>query len=283
MNNESGIRFAFFGSSKFSEYVLDELRKAGFEPIVNVDNAKDPLPELKTSPNPLLTKERATAEQTGEVDIGIVASFGKILPKGYLEIPKHGFINVHPSLLPKYRGPSPIQAQLLDIACREVGVTIIKMDEKMDHGPILAQEDVEVRPWPDHYAYVEEKLARAGGKLLVRVLEDLTQTSSPPSPSPRRGLDKVVLQDDALATYCKLVKKEDGLLNLSEPAEVNLRKVLAYSTWPGAYLIFKRKQGDEVRVVVKNAKIIDGKFMPTRVIPAGKKEMDWESFLRGNA
>ncbi len=245
------IRFAFFGSSKFSEYVLDELKKAGYEPVINATSAKEPLPEL-----------------SGDIDICIVASFGKILPKDYLEIPRLGFINVHPSLLPKYRGPSPIQAQILGAAQDEVGVTIIKMDEEMDHGPVLAQEKIFIEPWPDHYAIVEEKLGRAGGKLLIKVLE------TNPGETP---------QDHSSATFVKMIKKEEGLLDSRAPAEENLRKVLAYSTWPGAYIIFKRKHGDEIRVVVRNAKIIDGQFVPTRVIPAGKKEMDWQDFLRGNA
>ncbi len=245
------IKFAFFGSSKFSEYVLDELRQAGFEPALNITTAKAPLPPL-----------------TSDFDLCIVASFGKILPKDYLAVPKHGFLNVHPSLLPKYRGPSPIQAQILEAEKDDVGVTIIKMDELMDHGPILAQEKIMIESWPDHYAIVEERLGRAGGKLLVQVL---------------RGELEEREQNHEEATFIKMIKKEDGLLDLTDPAEKNLRKVLAYSTWPGAYIMFKRKQGDEIRVVIRNAKIVEGQFIPTRVIPAGKKEMNWEDFLRGNA
>lgn len=245
------LKFAFFGSSQFSKHVLDKLERAGYMPALNVTNAKEPLPEL-----------------TSDIDVAIVASFGKILPKEYLEIPKHGFVNVHPSLLPKLRGPSPIQSQILNSETNEVGVTIIKMDEKMDHGPILAQRKVILNPWPDHYAIIEALLGQEGGKLLVEVLGN--EFNEHP-------------QNHEEATYCKLVKKEDGLLDLNDKPEKNWRKVLAYSTWPGAYIMFKRKQGDEIRVVIKNAKIEDGKFIPTLVIPAGKKEMDWQSFLRGNA
>lgn len=243
------IKFVFFGSSKFSEYVLDELRQAGLEPVLNITSAKEELPEIPA-------------------DLYIVASFGKIIPKKILEIPKLGSLNVHPSLLPVLRGPAPIQGIILGKG--EPGVTIIRMDEKMDHGPIVAQEAVEINPLPDHYAIVEEKLGRAGGRLLVRVLQNIESLTETP-------------QDEAKATYIKMIKKEDGLLNLNDDPETNLRKVLAYSTWPGAYIVFKRKQGDEVRVVVRNAKIIDNQFIPTRVIPAGKKEMDWQDFLRGNA
>ena len=147
-------------------------------------------------------------------------------------------------------------------------MTIIRMDEEMDHGPILAQEKVAISPWPDHYNIVEEKLARAGGKLLVKVLSEPT-TETP--------------QDHSKASYTKMIKKEDGLIDLNEEAEKNYRKVLAYSTWPGAHLFFKKKTGEEVRVVVKDAKMEDSKFVPVRVIPAGKREMLWTDFLRGNA
>ncbi len=247
--------FVFFGSlpagrqgSKFSEFVLEELESAGFSPVLKVTDAKAPLPKFPK-----------------DIDFGIVASFGKILPKEYLEIPRRGFLNAHPSLLPELRGSSPIQNLILEN--KQPGVTIIKMDEKMDHGPILAQEKVFIEPWPDHYAKVEEKLARAGGRLLAKILPNL------PTPTP---------QDDSLATYCKLVKKEDGLLDLNDDAEKNLRKVLAYSRWPGAYFFFKNKMGKELRIAVNDAKIEDGKFVPTRVTPAGKREMNWRDFLRGN-
>jgi methionyl-tRNA formyltransferase len=242
------IKFVFFGSSRFSTFVLDELEKAGYSPILNITSAKGPLPELP------------------EADLFIVASFGKIIPQRVLNLPRLGCLNVHPSLLPEMRGPAPIQNLILGRG--EVGVTIIKMDSAMDHGPILAQEKVSLTPWPDHYDVVEEKLARAGGQLLVKVLSE-----------PREE----VAQDDTQATYNKMIKKEDGLLDLNSDAETNYRKVLAYSTWPHAYFYFKKKTGEEVRVVVKDAEVKDGVFTPTRVIPAGKREMVWVDFLRGNS
>lgn len=248
--NQQKIKFAFLGSSKFSEYVLDELEKAGYSPALKITDARALLPEIRE-----------------EFDYFIVASFGKILPKEFLNLPKHGSLNVHPSLLPKLRGPSPIQNLILGKG--EPGVTIIKMDEKMDHGPILAQEKVTLDPWPDHYGVVEEKLGRAGGKLLAETIQ--CQAAS------------LTEQDDGEATFVKMIKKEDGLLDLNDDPEINYRKVLAYSTWPGAYFFFKTKMGKNLRIVVKDARIEDEKFIPTRIIPEGKKEMDWESFLRGNA
>lgn len=251
------IKFVFFGSSRFSEFVLDELKNADLFPILDITSAKVPLPDL--------------AELKAlEPDLFIVASFGKILPKELIELPKHRTLNVHPSLLPELRGPSPIQNLILGKG--EVGVTIMRMDEKMDHGPIVAQEKVEITPWPDHYEIVEEKLGRAGGKLLAELVPSWIEGDLPEKE-----------QNETKATFVKLVKKEDGLIDLNEKAEGNLRKVLAYSTWPGAYFFFKKKTGEEVRVVVKDAVIEDGKFMPTKIIPAGKREMNWQDFLRGNS
>lgn len=246
--SQQNIKFVFFGSSRFSEIVLKELEATGFSPILKITDAKAPLPEIPVA------------------DIFIVASFGKIIPQEILDKPRLGSINVHPSLLPELRGPSPIQNLILQN--KTPGVTIIQMDEKMDHGPILAQEKVSIEPWPDHYEIVEEKLAQAGGKILVKILPEL------PIPTP---------QEDEQATFCKFINKEDGLLDLDGDAEMNLRKVFAYSTWPGAFFFFKTKTRGEIRIVVKEAKIEEGRFVPTRVIPEGKKEMVWSDFLRGNS
>src|SRR3989344_671350 len=250
------IKFVFFGSSQFSRYVLEELELAGFSPALNITSAKDPMPIEE------LMKVQA--------DVFVVASFGKILRKELIELPRYKTLNVHPSLLPRLRGPAPIQGAILEE--EELGITIIRMDEKVDHGPILARAKVLITPWPDHYHVVEEKLGRASGKILGALLPKWVSGEIEEAP-----------QNDAKASYTKLIKKEDGLLNLNDPAELNLKKVLAYSTWPGTYMFFKKKTGQETRVVIKNAVIKDGQFSPTRVIPAGKKEMDWQDFLRGNA
>lgn len=254
--DSSSPTIVFFGSSQFSKYVLDRLEKTGFKPVLNITSARDELPMEKL--------------REINADLFIVASFGKILPKELIEMPRFGTLNVHPSLLPALRGPAPIQGTILGLGAP--GVTIIRMDEKMDHGPIIAQEHVQMNPWPDHYAIVEKILGTAGGDLLCSIIpkwikNEINETE----------------QDHSSATYVKLIKKEDGLLDLSAPAEENLRKVLAYSTWPGAYLFFRKKTGEEIRVIVKNAKIVEGKFIPTIVIPAGKREMIWQDFLRGNA
>lgn len=252
MNN---IKFVFFGSSQFSKYVLDELEKAGFSPLLNITSAKEELPMEKL--------------QELNADVFVVASFGKILPEELIYMPAHKTLNVHPSLLPVLRGPAPIQGTILGQG--EPGVTIIRMDEKMDHGPIIAQKEVPIDPWPDKYEAVEEKLGRAGGQLLAEVL-----------PKWIKGEIKEAEQNEAQAKYIKMIRKEDGLIDLNDPAEKNLRKVLAYHRWPQAFFFFKKKNGKEVRIVVREAEIKDGTFTPVKVIPEGKKEMPWTDFLRGN-
>ncbi|MEK7461587.1 MAG: peptide deformylase [Patescibacteria group bacterium] len=250
------VKFVFFGGSQFSNYVLEELELTGLVPSLKIGSAKDPLPieQIKKL----------------DADVFVVASFGKILPKELIELPKFKTLNVHPSLLPRLRGAAPIQAMILSKE-EKLGVTIIKMDEKMDHGPILAQVETPFTPWPDHYRTAEEKLGRIGGRMLGALLPKWVNDEINETP-----------QDNTQSSYTQLIKKEDGLLNLNDDAETNLRKVLAYSTWPGAYMFYTNKRGKNIRVVVKDAQIINGVFSPTRVIPAGKKEMSWESFLRGN-
>jgi methionyl-tRNA formyltransferase len=237
---QNKIRFVYFGSSKFSEYVLDVLREKGFEPLLWIHSAKEALPELP------------------EADVYIVASFGKILPKELIYRPKFKTLNVHPSLLPKLRGPSPIQGAILNED--KTGVTIMRMDEKMDEGPILAQKNVEFEKWPERYSKAEEILGRAGGELLAEVL-----------PKWVSGDIKEIPQDPTLATYTKMIKKEDADITGLSPTET-LKKIYAYEVWPRARL------GE---LIVTDAHISDGELVTDKVIPPGKKEMDYTSYLNG--
>ncbi len=236
----SSPSFVFFGSSQFSKYVLEALKEKGFSPILCVTRAKDPLPELP------------------EADVYVVASFGKILPKEVIDKPKFKTLNVHPSLLPKLRGPSPIQNAIINEI--ETGVSIMRLDEKMDHGPILAQEKVSLVPFPDYYRVVEEKLGKAGGELLAKVLSKWVNGEIVES-----------AQDESLATYTKIIKKEDSDISNDSPEQA-LKKVYAYEVWPRARL------GE---LIVTKAHIEEGKFMPNKVIPPGKKEMVYTDYLRG--
>lgn len=237
---QNKIKFVFFGSSKFSEYVLNTLKEKGFEPLLWVRSAKDPIPELP------------------EADVYIVASFGKILSKELIYTPKFKTLNVHPSLLPRLRGPSPIQEAILKED--ETGVTIMRMDEKMDTGPILAERKVTFDKWPERYSKAEEILGKAGGALLAEVLPKWITREIEEKP-----------QDNVKATYTKMIQKEDADITGLSPEEA-LRKIYAYEVWPRARL------GE---LIITDAHIEEDKLAIDKVIPPGKKEMIYADYLRG--
>ncbi|MBI4217193.1 MAG: methionyl-tRNA formyltransferase, partial [Parcubacteria group bacterium] len=156
-----------------------------------------------------------------EPDLFLVAAYGKILPQKLLDIPKHGSLNVHPSLLPLYRGSAPVQNTLLS-GDEKTGVTVILMDEKMDHGMILAQREFSISK-PTHQE-LHNALAELGGSLLAEVI-----------PQWVAGTIKPVPQNDSEATYTRRFIKEDGKIDWSRPAVYIERQVRALQPWPGAY------------------------------------------------
>ena len=186
------IDFVFFGSSKFSEYVLKVLKEKGFEPKLCITSAKGDLPEI---PN---------------ADLYIVASFGKILKDELINRPRFKTLNVHPSLLPHLRGPAPIQGAILN--GEKTGVSIMRMNAKMDQGPVLAMKEVTFDNIPEHYSKAEEVLGTVGGELLVETMIKWVN-----------GEIKEIPQDDSLATYTKLIRKEDSDITNDVP-EIALRK-----------------------------------------------------------
>jgi len=238
------ISFVFFGSSSFSTYVLKALESRGFVPAFSITSSREPLPIQKL--------------QAINADVFIVASFGKILPKEVIYMPPHKTLNVHPSLLPKLRGPAPIQGAILGE--QETGVTIMRLDEKMDEGPIVAQKKVLFETWPVKYSEAEEVLGTEGGLLLADILEDWVNGKIVENP-----------QDHPHATYTKMIKKEDSEIGNDSP-EVALRKVLAYEVWPRARI------GD---LIVTEAHIENAHLVLDRVLPPGKKEMVYKDYLRG--
>ena len=189
-------------------------------------------------------------------DVFIVASYGKIIPKSVLEIPKQGSLNVHPSLLPELRGPSPLQTMILEDK-KDTGVTILLVDEKMDHGPIVVQEEVTIDKW-SYLSVLEEQLAKIGGKMLVDVLSKWIS-----------GKIKPVEQDHSKATFSKMLQKEDSLIDLDDDDYLNYRKIMAYERLRPHF--FK----DGKRIVINSADFVDGKLKILRVTPEGKKEIDY--------
>lgn len=281
------INFTFFGTSKFSVLVLEELKKNGFIPSLIITTEDKPKgrkliltpPEVKIwakkenipfiQPKSLKDSSifNTIKEKTFSDDVFIVASYGKIIPQNILDIPKSGTLNIHPSLLPKLRGASPIQSSILEED--ETGVTIIKLDAEMDHGPILAQEKIEIANWPPYANNLEEILAKKGGEILSEILPEWI-----------KGKIKEIEQDHKQASFCKKIEKEDGEINLEDNPETNLRKIRAYNIWPIAFTFYKHKEKN-IRLSIKSARSEDGKLILEKVIPEGKKEMSFEDFKKG--
>lgn len=156
-------------------------------------------------------------------DLIISAAFGIILPKTILDSPRYGCLNIHPSLLPKYRGASPIQYTILN-GDSETGITIIKMDEKIDHGAILVTDHLSLITQNYTTPELSEKLAEMGAELLLKALPDWLAGKITPMP-----------QDESQATYTKIIKKTDGCVDWKKSAREIERQIRAFTPWPGAF------------------------------------------------
>lgn len=169
-------------------------------------------------------------------DLFILAAYGKIIPRTVLAVPKAGSLNVHPSLLPRWRGPAPIQYAILN-GDSVTGVTIMAMDEEVDHGPILAQSSVAILP-DDTSETLEKKLCREGARLLLETLPSWSQGNI----TPRR-------QDHAKATYTHLLTKENGAIDWSFPAVDIARRIRAFTPWPGTHTFWNENGGRRITIV----------------------------------
>jgi methionyl-tRNA formyltransferase len=161
-------------------------------------------------------------------DVAIVAAYGKIIPKNLLNIPKHGWLNVHASLLPKYRGASPIQGAILNNE-ETTGVSLMKIDAGLDSGPILYQKRLTLEP-NDNFQTLHDKLSRLGAELVKNKLLDYLE-----------GKINAQSQDSSQATETKIIKKEDGRIDWSKPAEYIERQIRAFMPWPGTYCSWNGK------------------------------------------
>jgi methionyl-tRNA formyltransferase len=225
-----------------------------------------------------------------ESDLLVVVSYGKILPESFLRLFPEGGINLHPSLLPKYRGPSPITAVIL-AGERETGVTVQRLSKRMDSGDILAQLRVELRG-----AETGESLAKRLGEIGAGLLAEVVAGFE-------RGDVEGVPQREAEATYCPLLKKEDGLIEWEKDAESIERMTRALLPWPRAYTIWNgqvlyileasvypnisppRGEPGKVLGVDKEEGILiqtgNGVLAVKKLQKQAKKAMDWKSFING--
>jgi methionyl-tRNA formyltransferase len=162
-------------------------------------------------------------------DLIVVVAYGRLLPKPILDLPPLGCLNLHPSLLPRYRGPSPIAAALL-AGDETTGVTTMLLDEGMDTGPLVLQETVSILP-EDNAETLSARLADLGAGLVARSVRGL-----------EAGTLRAHAQDETKATVCKLLEKEEGSIDWQEPARVIHNKVRAYTPWPGSFTTLHGKR-----------------------------------------
>ena len=302
MTNKN-LNFAFFGTSEFAVKILDKLIENGYVPSLVITTPDKPKgrkmimtpPPVKVfaqahnlkiiQPERLAVKPPLGGLTAKWLDLFIVASYGKIIPKSILDILKFGMLNVHPSLLPKFRGPSPIQAFILS-GEKKTGVTIMLMDDKIDHGQILLQKEFEARSTKFEIRnkfqiqnsenlklnakQLEEKLAELGGQMLVDTI-----------PKWISGEIKAVEQDHSQATFTKKINKEDGLVDLEKDnPEIIYRKFLAFQPWPGVYY-FTQKNNQKFRVIITDMEMSEsGQLKIKKMKPEGKKEMEYEKFMK---
>jgi methionyl-tRNA formyltransferase len=298
------IKVVFMGSPAFSVPILQRLidccEVVGV--VTQPDRPKGRGKKLEASPVkeaaiqagiPVIQPVRLRRDQQAKqqlldwhADVFVVAAFGQILPQDFLDIPPMGCLNVHTSLLPRWRGASPIQSAIL-AGDKITGVTIMQMDAGMDTGPILAQQTYPIEP--DITAgELEQALAQIGADLLVRVLPKYVAGEVTPVPQSEEGV-----------TYCSLIKKEDGILNVELPMDYLINQIRAYQPWPGVHLpdaslkILRAhgRRDIDASVTPGTRTIIDGKpavnaqdgwLVFDVVQPPGKKPMSGEDYLRGN-
>jgi methionyl-tRNA formyltransferase len=337
------MRLVFFGTSDFSVPILEALI-SNFEVAAVVTQPDRPsgrnhalqAPPVKQwlmmhdaqSTVQVLQPEKLDANCKLQIanlkpDVIVLAAYGKIIPQSFLEIPPHGFINVHPSLLPRWRGASPIQNTILSgdqqftassgtPPTAVAGVTIIKMDEQVDHGPIIAYSILHIAYSKITYKELEKELSELGAKLIVEALPKYVAGEIKPMP-----------QDHSKATFCKLLKKEDGHVDWHKSALEIERMVRAYDPWPGTFTSYQLQVPmaapsrilDKVGTTSYKLKILKarilhetigcagdarpgalwateqgelavnstpGSLVLLEVQPAGKKEMSGKDFLAGH-
>lgn len=288
------MKFVFFGGSEFSVHVLNELLLHKIKPdliVTTPDKPKGrklimtPTPvkvwarernievldpkSLRKDADELLKKLKST-----EYDFFLVASYGKIIPADVFDIPERKTLNVHPSMLPKYRGASPIQSQILNDE-KEVGVTIMQIDEGMDTGPIIIQKKLDGNNSPISLGRkeLERVLAIEGARLISHILPEWLQGSIDP-----------IMQNEKDAIYCEKIEKEDGKIEIEldnlptgEKARKEFLKIKAFEEWPTAYFFLHEK-----RIIIIDAKLDEnGTLKILKVKPEGKSEMPFEDFMRG--
>lgn len=292
MENKN-IKYIFWGTGPLAESSLFALYQKGFSPslvVTSPDKRSGRKMELQRNiiaswcesknikcwqPESLKDLDiKFSPLIEDEFEVAIVASYPKILKEEILNLPKFGSLNIHPSRLPEYRGPSPIQTALLN-GDTSTAISIIKLDKEVDHGPILIQKEIDILN-EDTNETLERKCGALGGDLILQILPHYIE-----------GTLKLIEQDHTKATFTRKFDKKEGEISLENKAEEVQNKWRAFLPHIPLFFFIKHKN-KEIRVKIskinleKNlAKDKSAKEIIEKVIPEGKAEMDFESFLRG--
>jgi len=306
-------KIIFWGTPNFAAIILNSLIKNNYRPMAVVTAPDQPVGRkqiLTASPVKVLAQKynilvlqpkkiKDNRKFNKEIlslkpNLFIVAAYGLIFPQEILILPQKRAINVHPSLLPKYRGPSPIQYAILN-GDQFSGVSLALTTKKVDAGPIIAQKKLAIKN--QSYLELSDELARLGAKLLIKVLPDYLQ-----------GKIKPVPQNESEATYTQKIKKEDGLINFNKTAQQIVRQIRAFYPWPGTYIkIFAEgrsktlkileaeilSEGNPTSLAQKTGQIFEknkqlvitcvrGSLILKKVQLEGKKEMTGKTFFNGH-
>jgi methionyl-tRNA formyltransferase len=256
------MRIVFIGAGEIGMPTLQALLKSEHEVVGVVTQPDKPVgrsqliepPPIKNALSgtnipvlqPARIKDRQAIEEirTLRPDVIVVMAYGQILPRGVLEIPKVACLNLHASLLPRWRGAAPIQAAIA-AGDRETGITVMYMDEGLDTGDILLQRTIDILPG-DTGGSLHDRLAEIASAALFESLKMLAQGAAPRTP-----------QDNTCATYAPKLKREDGKIDWSDAAELIERKIRAFNPWPGAFMKFDGR----------NLKIFSAAIVPIRGTP----------------
>jgi len=279
------MNFIFFGTPDRAVIVLQELASAGLHPqaiVTGPDKAvgrkqiltqsevadyadSNNIPVFKPA-NKTELLELESELKKYQPDFLIVVAYGYLIPTQILEIPKVAAINVHYSLLPKWRGASPVIQQILN-GESPVGFTIMRLEARLDTGAIYYQQSFLLpEPLPTT-GELAKSMSQQSGAILPQILNQITTGELSPQP-----------QDNELATTCYKLSKSDGLIDLSNPNQKQLwQKIQAMQPWPKTFFI-TQKNNQDVRVVINEANYENDQLVITKVTPAGKNPMSWDNF-----
>jgi methionyl-tRNA formyltransferase len=264
------MRLVFAGTPEFALPALEALRAAGHEILAILTQPDRPAGRgRRLAPSPVARRAQALGLEVHKFlkldadaqallralapEVMVVVAYGLILPPAVLELPVHGCLNIHASLLPRWRGAAPI-ARAIEAGDRETGVTIIRMDPGLDTGPMLLARRLPIED-TDTTATLSEHLARLGARLIVKALAELARGELKPTPQPESG-----------ASYAKKLSKEEARLDWTQPAEVLARKVRAFNPAPVAW---SELSGERIRFWLAHARGTTAAAPPGTVIGAG--------------